>query len=82
MDLKNLQKATLIHASIKALDAEIIQIDKLAMLCANGKLTSSFELKCLEDKPEKLKMDEDGDIVKEEKSTESFMSIWMTKLYC
>ena len=44
IDIKLLEKAAKIFEKIKQLDAEIIEIDKYAMLVANGDVEPSFEL--------------------------------------
>lgn len=64
MEYKLLKKAAITMERIRVLDSEIIQIDKLAMLCAEGKLKSTIELTAHEEKEEKLKLDDDGFIVK------------------
>jgi len=69
MELKQLDKATKIYSDIQKLDSEIIEIERLANLVANGEVKSSFELK-IEDKQkqeeesQKLEFDEDGDIIR------------------
>jgi len=45
MDIKKLEKATKIYERIRVLDGEIIEIEKNAMLVANGETKSGFELK-------------------------------------
>lgn len=45
MNFKQLDMAARIYDQIKALDAEIIEIDRIALLVANGDTQSSFELK-------------------------------------
>ena len=69
MNLKKLEKATKILEKIKVLDAEIIQIDKFAILVASGETKINIDLKCenhrkKEDEANKVKFDEDGSIVR------------------
>lgn len=69
MNLRNLEQATAVLAKIKVLDAEIIELDKFAMMIANGEIKSSFDLKLLDlEKQEKEEnkqvLDEDGSIIK------------------
>jgi hypothetical protein len=45
MNLKKLEKAAKIYEKIKELDAQIIEIDKFAMMAANQEIKASFELK-------------------------------------
>ena len=74
MNIKKLEKATKIYEQIKILDAQISELEKFAMLVANGEIKSSFELK-IEDlgkqkeDAEKVGFDEDGSLIKG--STES-----------
>jgi len=69
MEFKQLEKATIIYKDIQALDKEIIDIDRIAMLVANGEIKSTFELK-IEDigkkneDSQKNSFDEDGSIVR------------------
>jgi hypothetical protein len=69
MELKQLDKATKIYSDIQKIDAEIIEIERLASLVANGEVKSSFELKVVdkqkqEEESQKLEFDEDGDIIR------------------
>ena len=69
MNFKKLEKATKIYEQIKLIDAQIIEIDRFALLVANGEIKSSFELK-IEDIGKKKEdagrvgFDEDGSLVK------------------
>jgi hypothetical protein len=80
MDFKKLEKASRILSGIKQLDAEIIEIDRIAMLVANGDVKSLFKLKIedttkakeAEDKP---LLDNDGSLFRE-----SFHSLMMGSL--
>ena len=68
MDIKRLEKATKIYEQIKLLDAEIIEIDRFAMLIANGEIKSSFELKVddigsKKEDENKVRFDSDGSII-------------------
>lgn len=65
MNLKKLQKAAKIAEKIKALDAEIIELDKIAMKIANGDTKISFDLNvfaAVKEEPEKLQLDTDGSL--------------------
>lgn len=69
MDIKKFEKATKILEQIKLLDSQIIEIDKFAMMVANGETKSSFQLICedLEKKEqddEKVEFDSDGSLIK------------------
>lgn len=82
MNITKLEKATKIYEQIKILDSQIIQIDKFAMLVANGEIKSSFELK-IEDigkkkeDEEKISFDEDGSLIKGvPNSSRSIFSAW------
>ncbi len=44
MNLKKLARAAKLYEQIKALDGEIIEVEKMAMLVANGETKSTFEL--------------------------------------
>lgn len=85
MDFKKLEKATKIYGEIKALDAEIIEIDRFAMLVANGEIKSSFTLtvedvgKKKEDET-KVSFDEDGSLVGLHKKMMS--SLMMPMWFC
>ncbi len=68
MNIKQLSKATKILEQIKALDAQIIEIDKLAQLAASGDIKASFELMIMDigkqkEEKEKVKFDGDGSIM-------------------
>lgn len=69
MKLEQLERATIIYNDIKELDKEIIAIDKIAMLVANGEIKSTLELK-IEDiekqneDSQKISIDDDGSIVR------------------
>jgi hypothetical protein len=45
MNIVKLEKATKIYEQIKQLDNAIIEIDRIAMLIANGEVSCSFDLK-------------------------------------
>ncbi len=67
MNLKKLENATKILEKIKVLDAEIIQIEKFAILVASGETKINLDLKCedlrkKEDEANKVDLDEDGSI--------------------
>lgn len=65
MNYKKLEKATRILAQIKELDQSIIQIDRIALIIANGGGNSSFTLSVQEHKKaedDKVKFDEDGSL--------------------
>ena len=53
MNLKQLQQAAKILEKIKALDAEIIEIDRVALLVANGNSECSFSLNVKDTTPVK-----------------------------
>lgn len=65
MKIKNLEKATKILEQIKVLDAEIIEIDKIALLVADGGNTLSLELKVQPNNPNEKKeiLDSDGSLI-------------------
>jgi hypothetical protein len=68
VNIKKLDKANKIYQQIKELDKEIIEIDKHAMLIANGEVKLSLtlnidDLKKKEKEESKVKFDEDGSIV-------------------
>jgi hypothetical protein len=44
MKLEHLEQAIIIYNDIKELDKEIIAIDRIAMLVANGEIKSALEL--------------------------------------
>lgn len=69
MKLEQLERATIIYNDIKELDKEIIAIDRIAMLVANGEIKSTLELKIEDiekqnDDSQKISIDEDGSIVR------------------
>ncbi|HZW66383.1 MAG TPA: hypothetical protein VFF23_11875 [Hanamia sp.] len=69
MDFKKLERATKIYEQLKQLDKEIIEIDRFAMLVANGEIKSSFELKIddigkKKEDSDKVGFDEDGSLIK------------------
>lgn len=69
MKLEQLERATIIYNDIKELDKEIIAIDKIAMLVANGEIKSTLELKIEDiekqnDDSQKISIDDDGSIVR------------------
>lgn len=66
MNIKNLGKATKLYEEVRVLDAEIIEIDKMAMIVAEGETKSFFKLR-IEDfikkeEPVSSILDEDGSI--------------------
>jgi len=65
MNLKKLQKATKILEEVKLLDAQIIELDRFAMLVVSGDTKCSFAL-TIENAPkeevEKVGFDEDGSL--------------------
>ena len=66
MKLNNLEKAAKILTKIKSIDAEIIQIEKRAMLVADSEVLCSFEMNFeKKDNPKEPKVifDEDGSII-------------------
>lgn len=68
MNFKKLEKAAAILKEIQALDSEIIEIDKLAMIVANGEVKCHFELNVedISKKNEvnnKVGFDEDGSLI-------------------
>jgi hypothetical protein len=87
MNIKKLEKATKIYEQIKVLDAQIIEIDKFAMLVANSETKSSFELKCKDlgkkkDNEEKVGFDADGSLIKgQTEGYRSMFDLWMPRLY-
>jgi hypothetical protein len=67
MELKQLDKATKIYSDIQKIDAEIIEIERLASLVANGEVKSSFELKVVDKQKQEVRfrqLTEDGDIIR------------------
>lgn len=44
MNLTKLERATRLYAKIKVLDSEIIEIDRFAMIVANGDIKATLEL--------------------------------------
>lgn len=73
MDFKKLEKAARIYKEIQSLDKEIIEIDRMAHLVANGKVESVFELKVkdlqkIEDEKAKVSFDEDGSLFSEDRN--------------
>lgn len=64
MEIKELEQATKILQSIKILDNEIAEIEKIAMIVANSDTGSSIELKVVDyDKPaEATKEDNDEEV--------------------
>jgi hypothetical protein len=68
MNVKQLQKASRILEKIKMLDEEIIQIDKQALLIANGEVKIELSLKVKDlakerKEAEKVQFDEDGSLI-------------------
>lgn len=66
--LKTIDKAYKIYESIKQIDSEIIEIDRIAMLVANGCSKSHFELRVedlqkAEQEKENVRFDEDGSLM-------------------
>lgn len=53
MNLTKLERATRLYAKIKVLDSEIIEIDRFAMIVANGDIKATLEL-TIEDPAEKV----------------------------
>lgn len=69
MELNKLERAGKLLAEIKKLDVDIIEIEKVAMMAANGEAETFFELKVVDIKKqiedsEKLQLDEDGSLLK------------------
>lgn len=67
MELNKLEKAGKLLAEIKKLDADIIEIEKIAMMAANGEAETFFELKVVDikkqfEEPTKIQLDEDGSL--------------------
>ena len=67
MNYNKLEKATAVLTKIKAIDAEIIELDKFAMMIANGEIKSSFDLKLKdlkksEETEKKKVLSEDGSL--------------------
>lgn len=85
MNIKKLEKATNIYKKIKILDAQIIEIDKFAMLVANSETKSSFELKCEdlgknEEDEQKIQFDDDGSLIKGISDVpKSLFDLWMPR---
>lgn len=74
MNFKSLEKAAKLYEQVKKLDAQIIEIEKFALIVANNDTESSFELKCKDltkkkEIEEKVEFDEDGSIVKKSEFT-------------
>ena len=68
MTFKNLEKATKLYEKIKQLDAEIIEIEKFALIVANNETECSFEIRCKDftkqkEDEEKVKFDENGSLL-------------------
>ena len=68
MELNKLEKAGKILTAIKSLDAEIIEIEKFALLISEGHAKCSFEFICKDvkkqkEKSEKVEFDSDGSLV-------------------
>ena len=88
MNIKKLEKATKIFEQIKVLDAQIIEIDRFAMLVANGEIKSSFELKVEDigkkkEDEEKVSFDADGSLIKGDSIPEySFRINWGSIIPC
>lgn len=81
MKLEHLEQATIIYNDIKELDKEIIAIDRIAMLVANGEIKSTLELKIEDiekqnDDSQKISIDEDGSIVRND-----YDSMYSSMLY-
>ena len=76
MQISKVQKAAKIIEKIKAIDAEIIEIDRIAMLVANGNSENSFDLIIKEIKqPDEDKnpvLDADGSLINQEKPKSLF----------
>lgn len=81
MELSKLEKATKIFNAIKVLDAEIVELDKVAMIVANGGGESSFELTIngviVKDETEKVKFDEDGSLILPKENESPYRSIFL-----
>lgn len=64
MKIKDLEKATKVLDQIKILDSEIIEIDKLALLIADGSNVITIELKVQTlDEAKKEVLDSDGSLI-------------------
>lgn len=78
MDIKKLEKATIILKAIKNIDAEIIEIEKTAMLVANNDTESHFLLNVIDnEKPqeeENTEQENQGDPFSEFSGLLSFMA--------
>ena len=67
MNIQELERSQKIYAQIKDLDAEIIEIEKVAILIANGNAEVNLSLKVKDISPkkqekEKVEFDEDGSL--------------------
>jgi len=68
MNIKQIEKANKILLDIKILDSEIIELEKFAMLIADGEVTIDFslnvhDLKKKREQEEKISFDEDGSLI-------------------
>lgn len=77
MDIKQLEKATRMLSSIKEIDQEIIDIEKIAMILANSDTESSFVLKIIdqEQRDKSLAQEKQED---DESPARSFLAQFMT----
>ena len=55
IDIKQLSKASAILEKIQTLDAEIIKIDKIALIVSSGQYESDFSLKVKDESAKKRK---------------------------
>lgn len=81
MDINNLERANEILLQIKKLDAEIIEIDRLALLAADGEIKSSFKMSIcdignVKAESEKAKFDDDGSLISNGTSGSKYTSIF------
>ncbi len=61
MDFKKLEKATLLYEKIKLLDADIIELDKMALVAADGDKKFKISISYEKVDKEKVKIEEDDD---------------------
>ena len=64
MNIKQLERSQKIYSELKSLDAEIIEIEKIALLLVDGnaEVKLNLSVKDTTPKPEKIEIDEEGDI--------------------